>query len=388
MITLEEYLSELNSNVFYREFSFARNKFSPAPKSEFEFADNVVWLNDLLVAFQLKERNISHDTNPAKEEKWFNNKVIRTATKQIRDTLAYLKDYKEIHLTNGRNHVFNVATATLKTIDKIVLYSPHDKLPQQCRFKKHHRSSSAGLIHLFNFEDYKIICETLVTPTEIHHYLSYREELVELWNKECAEIPESALLGHFLYGDLTIQPSVKSNEYLKALKDNRQEWDYSNIGRIFADRITDTNNPKDYYKVITELARFNRSALKIFKERFDLALEKAIANDFTLPYRFVIPENGCGFVIIPITKDITEKRKQYLFNLTLGHKYDQKLNKCIGLSITPDSDVYYFVEWCFIEYPWVYDDEIEIKLKNNFPFRSVKEHYTPTYTFNNRENDN
>jgi len=143
MNALERYTSELNSNIFFREFSFSRNKFSPEPKRELEFADHVVWLDDLSLVFQCKERNIS-ESNSANEIKWFNNNVVRDATKQIRNTLCYLRDYKEIHLTNDRNYIFNIATAKLKSIDKIVLYSAHKALPDNFRNKKHHNSSSVG----------------------------------------------------------------------------------------------------------------------------------------------------------------------------------------------------------------------------------------------------
>ncbi len=386
MNDLEKYISELNSNVFFREFSYARNKFSPEPKNELEFSDNVVWIDDLMITFQMKERNISGDTNADKEEKWFNDKVIGTATKQIRNTLGYLKDYDEIHLTNGRNHVFNVATANLKSVDSIVLYAPHDNLPNKCRYKKYHRSKSAGFIHLFSIEDYIGICETLVTLLEIHHYLSYREELINRWDEESANIPEAALVGHFLYGDLNKKPSDESIKYLTALKSDRLEWDYTNVARIFADRMTVADDSKDYYKIITELARFKRSDLKMFKQRYDLSIEKALANESVKPYRFVIPRR-CGFLFIPITKDI-KHRTRYLSNLTLANKYDQKIDKCIGLSITPDRDGYFYVEWCYIEFPWSFDKEMEIILKDSFPFRPVTENYVPTYTFDNTPGDN
>lgn len=380
MNALEQYTSELNSNVFFREFSFARNKFSPQPKRQLEFADHVVWLDDLLLTFQLKERNISENTNSKKEEKWFNDNVVRKATKQVRNTLGYLRDYKEIHLTNDRNHTFNIATAELKSIDKIVLYSAHEALPVKCRNKKYHNSSSVGFIHIFHIEDYIGICETLVTPTEIHHYLSYREELINQWEKETAHIPEYALLGHFLYGDLSTEPSIESKKYLVALKDNRAEWDFTNIGRIFSDRMTVTSNPRDYYKIITELAKLKRTDLKLFKERFELAKDKATKNEFARPYRMTIPD-GVGFVFIPITQDMIDRRTQGLSNLTLAHKYDQKLSKCIGLSISPDRDEFFYVEWCYIESPWTYDEEMEKMLKESFPFRRVQEHYLPTYIF-------
>jgi hypothetical protein len=383
MNALEQYIAELNSNVFFREFSFAKNKFCPKPKEELEFADHVVWLDDLLLVFQCKERTISKKTNSKNEQKWFNNKVVREATKQIRNTLGYLKDYKEIHLTNDRNHTFNIATAKIKSIDKIVLYSAHELLPLKCRNKKYHDSLSFGFIHIFHIEDYLGICETLVTPTEIHHYLSYREALINQWEKETASIPEYSLLGHFLFGDLAAEPSIESAKYLTALKDNHADWDFTNIARIFADRIIVPGNPQDYYKIITELAKFKRTDLKSFKERFELARDKAMTNEFTVPYRMTIPRTGCGFVFISITQDMINKRTQDLVNLTQAHKYDQKISKCIGLSISPDSksNDFFYVEWCYIEFPWVYDEEMEKKLKESFPFRPVQKHHVPTYIF-------
>lgn len=381
MNTLERYISKLNSNVFFREFSFARNNFSPVPKRELEFADHVIWIDDLMITFQLKERNIPNNTDSNKEGKWFNKKVVDLATKQIRNTLSYLMDYKEIHLINDRNHTFNVATANLTSVDKVVLYATNGPLPTKCRNKKYHNSSSVGFIHFFHIQDYIGICETLVTPMEIHHYLSYREEMIKLWDNETSLLPEYALVGHFLYGDLSIKPSPKDEKYLSALIDNREEWDFTNIVRTYADSIINTNTSLDYYKIVTELAKFKRTDFKLFKERFELAKSKAEGNVFALPYRMTIPWTGCGYVFVPITNDKVHVRTQALSNFTLAHKYDQKLSKCIGLSITSEGDGTFYVEWCYIEFPWEHDEEIEKMLKENFPFRSVKEHFVPTYVF-------
>ncbi len=46
-----------------------------------------------------------------------------------------------------------------------------------------------------------------------------------------------------------------------------------------------------------------------------------------------------------------------------------------------EDDEVYYVEWCYIEFSWEYDEEMEMVLKDNYPFRSVKEHYVPTYVF-------
>jgi hypothetical protein len=39
-MTLETYLAEINQNIFYKEFSFSRNQFTPQLASEVEFADH------------------------------------------------------------------------------------------------------------------------------------------------------------------------------------------------------------------------------------------------------------------------------------------------------------------------------------------------------------
>lgn len=49
--------SELHSLLFFEEFTFSRNKFSPPSTSELEFADAVVMLGDVLLIYQIKERS-------------------------------------------------------------------------------------------------------------------------------------------------------------------------------------------------------------------------------------------------------------------------------------------------------------------------------------------
>jgi hypothetical protein len=39
------------------------------------------------------------------------------------------------------------------------------------------------------------------------------------------------------------------------------------------------------------------------------------------------------------------------------------------------------VGWCFQEEPWIYDAEMEQRLKEQFPFLEVKEEVIPMYKF-------
>ena len=48
----ENIISIINSNVFFKEFTFSKNDFKELDtKQNLEFADNVVWLNDIFFFF-------------------------------------------------------------------------------------------------------------------------------------------------------------------------------------------------------------------------------------------------------------------------------------------------------------------------------------------------
>lgn len=93
---LEEHLAALNANVFWREFSFSKNEFFPSPAEPSELADHIVWIEDLLIAYQLKERTAGPRATAHTERKWFERKVLGDATRQVRDTLRYLEDRKSV----------------------------------------------------------------------------------------------------------------------------------------------------------------------------------------------------------------------------------------------------------------------------------------------------
>ncbi len=80
-----------------------------------------------------------------------------------------------------------------------------------------------------------------------------------------------------------------------------------------------------------------------------------------------------------------ERRLQYLQNLTYAHKYDQKLPKCVGVSFAPEEEGWYSVEWCYIEFPWQDDPELENMLQQSNPFRKVREAELSQYTFGSLE---
>jgi hypothetical protein len=388
---LEQHLSQINENIFFKEFSFSRNKFLPAQETELEFADHVVWLDELLVTFQLKERELSGIHTQETEIKWFEKKVLGMATRQIRDTLRYLNTYDEIGITNERGHVFNVVAGKANQPIHVVSYSPHDLLPAAHRRKKFHFSETAGFIHLIPVYDWVGICQALITPAEIAEYLAFRQSVSVKHESRVNGLAEQALLGQFLYGTLDAEPDTSFTRYLRLFVLAHDEFDMSHILKIFADRIIKiiqisptraVAEEHQYYQVLKELAKLNRNEMKAVKFRYDLCIEKCKDGEFELPYRITSPRTGCGFVFIVVTKDHVPTTVNALKNFTHAHKYDQKLNKCIGISFARDGE-YYDVGWCYLEEPWIHDDEIEQKLREHFPFRPVKEEVIPRYRFAN-----
>ena len=71
----DKFFASANANLFYKEFSFVKNKFSSLNSEELELADCVIWLDDTLIVYQLKEREIKN-ANPTEEgeKKWFKKK--------------------------------------------------------------------------------------------------------------------------------------------------------------------------------------------------------------------------------------------------------------------------------------------------------------------------
>ena len=369
---LEGRITELNKHFFFDEFTYSKNKFQPVPKKEVELADNIIWIGRSLIVFQLKERNLSVETSEEKEAKWFSKKVLAFASRQIRDTLKYLEDNTYINIENHRGHKFDLNMSGINEIHKIICYSSNSLLPLTERTIKYKISDTSGFIHIFSAYDYQGIVETLLTPAELCEYLNFRQEVLERSGWDPSKVTEPSLIGQFLSGNFEATPNNKFYEYLSALDHKIEEWDVSGIIKNYTDRMISENHYSDYYNIVGEIAQLKRSELREFKLRFKLCMENCGGEKFVSPYRMASPRTGCGFVFIPLDEQTVKVRQQGLKNLTLGCKYDLKLDTCIGISFYPDKDGWFFVEWCYIAFEWEYDEEMDGLLKKSYPFRQVR----------------
>jgi hypothetical protein len=67
-------------------------------------------------------------------------------------------------------------------------------------------------------------------------------------------------------------------------------------------------------------------------------------------------------------------------NFTALNKYDQKLDKCIGLTvIAEDNGTWCDVQWCPMEFPWKENSKLQAALQEHYPFRPVTERKIERY---------
>ena len=378
MTESEAYIAALNPNFFFKEFTFSSNKFKTDKKGEeLQLADNVIWLDDFLMITQIKERNKSAETNL---DNWFKNKVLRKAVQQIKKTVKYFEKYSDILIPNEKGHILNIAEARKTNSLKLIIYAPCSSFPESLRFQKFYKSKEVGLIHLFHIEDYLWVCKYLVTPFEIEEYLKFRESLSKYHGNSLNKFPEQYVLGHYIETkeDLNINPSYIKN--LTRLENDFDKFNISHIIENFQRVILQSTGENHYYFVIQELAKLNRADLRGFRLRFDMALKKAKDQEFDIPYRMTSINSNCGFVFIPIEFSKKSKWENGLKNFSLIHKYEQNLDKVVGMiCYFNPQEKYHDIFWTYIHSKWEYDDELEKLITNDFPLRPVKKEKTFRY---------
>ena len=172
----ETLFAETTAGFFLREFSFSCTEFTPPKKPEVELADFVIQLDDLLMVFQVKARSVPSD-NPEDERCWFERKVVKKATQQVRDTITHLQECApEIENDRGRRIAMPSGTDP-RSIHKIVVFSGAPALPPECMRHRFHDSKTVGLIHIIAASDWTNILHTQVTPREISDYLRMRQDV-------------------------------------------------------------------------------------------------------------------------------------------------------------------------------------------------------------------
>jgi hypothetical protein len=362
----ENLLTKINSNIFFKEFTFDKNEFKHQG-GESELADNILWLDDLLFLIQIKERNIQESEPELDGNGWFNSKVLKKAKDQIKKSVQYFSTFNELKVKNVRNHLIYVSKANLKIANKVIIYTANGSdISETNQLIKFCESKQVGNIHILNIENYHTICEFLITPTELDDYLKFRERFYLTHKEFTSKCSEQYLLAHFLNTENEKLIDWKYINTLSNFEQNLKDFDMFGILNKFSENISieDQKKSNDYYEILKEIVKLKRGELKEFKERFQIIIEMVNNNETTMPYRFTSTRTGCGFVFIPLPSDKIKYWENALINFTERYKYKNKLNKCIGIIISKDGE-YYDLNWALAKEDWIYNKELEIEVKKD-----------------------
>ena len=363
----EDLITKINTNVFFKEFTFGKNEFYPSKSDKKELADNVLWLDDLLFIIQIKERN----TLKAKEstDKWFKNKVLKKAKNQIKASLNYLNKYDTIKITNGHNQKLDIAKVETKKIHKIIIYKTSETLNDNHKNTKFYISQDIGNIHIFDATDYYWICWYLHTPSELDEYLNFRLRLYQKHKNIIQVLPEQYILTHFLNTEDETYLDVRYIETLEKLDNDRKSYDISWLIQNFKSTLIPNlqKSPLDYHSIIKEIAKLKRYELVEFKSRLVKAIKYVNEDTFYPPLRYTSLRTKCGFVIIPLLLEHSNSWKKALANFTAIYKYKRKLNKCLGVIILSDG-AYFEIYWAYMEEEWHFDSQLEDAVTREMEF--------------------
>jgi hypothetical protein len=385
--SFETVFARSTTGFFLREFCFSSTEFSPPNQSEVELADFVIQLDDLLMIFQVKTREAA-SADPDRERSWFEGKVIGKATRQVRDTVMYLRNYvPEIVNDRGRRIVMPSELDT-ETIIKIVVFNGGADLPVDCVRHRFHESRTAGFIHVIAASDWQKIMHTLVTPREIADYLRMRERMSRAYPAQVRAVSEKALVGQFIAEEENTIPSLTLEDAVDRLVDDRASFDILRFLNLFGDRITSDALPgtntladlrgagADYYPIIREIAKLPRTDWTAFKERFELAWQRA-GRYFDPPFMRMVSSTGIGFVFSPVPAGLENQAQNGLANFVAAHMYERRITRCIGAALVHEG-AYRFIWWMMTDRPWKYSAEMEALLRER-PLPDVRESVVPRY---------
>ncbi len=380
-MTLEEYIARLNGLAFWKEFTFAQNRFTPSPGKELELADNLVWLDDYAFVLQLKQR-ADQTEDPGTERSWFRKKVVKTATRQIRDTLRFLGEHKQIRITNERGHAFDIRRAEIAEITKIVVFLGGRALPEDCWQTRYHFSRTAEFIHILAAHDYLGILEKLRVPEDIRRYFRYREQVVPRLRDPGVAEPD--IMGAYLT-EVDVPTPTSRQTFRHLVQASSHSTVMGLIGNLI-DHIQRSEDPTALTALL-QFARVPRSVWREIKLRFTLSLEAVEKKKPTLPFRLTFPATVCTFMIAPLDPHFTatspegEKTRDVgLQNLTYAAMYDTKVSKGVGILVSKDGDDF-LIDWCLLDVPWEPDPKIDARLTAYYPFRKIKEAMINSFLF-------
>jgi len=377
----QDFIAQQNANVFLRAFSFSTTQLPVISPEDTELADRVVMMDEIGFIFQLMEREQKVASKLGDLEKWIVNHVVRRGVKQIQRTREVLKSYMGLSITNGFGHRVLVSPKDPEMLVSIIIYRVPAKSRsfRAARFKK---NKKGGFVHILRDIDYFAIANHFITPAELLDYFGFRREILINWDPPATAVSESALIGQYLLEDFSSLPDERFERAARA-HGGPTACEFSFVLDSLATTIAsqeDDYADTDAYEILSELARLERHELRALKQQVRLALEAVRGNRFELPYRIASARTGCGFIVLPITKEFRDRAFEALESLSEASKYELDLDRQVGIGMWRNSE-FVDIEWIFVTGKNVADPDLDERLTFRYPFRRTSEQrLTPIFT--------
>jgi hypothetical protein len=373
----QDFTAQQHANVFMRAFSFPSIQLPRSPEDESELADRIVLLDNIGFIFQLKEREQKVASKPGDLEKWVTNNVVKKAVKQVQNTRDLLRRYKGLSLVNHFGHRVYVPPREPDELVSMIIYRvpPKSRAFRAARFKK---GRNGGFVHILRDLDYFEICEHFITPAEMVDYFSFRRDLLINWDAAVTAVSEGAFIGQYLSEDWSSAPDQKFERAARS-RGGPTACEFSFVMDILASRIAAQHSDQadtDCYEILAEIALLGRYELKALKQQLRLALEAVRANRFELPFRIASGRTGCGFLIVPVTREFHDRAFDALKSLSNASKHELDLPRQVGIGMWRNSE-FVDIEWIFQKGGNPPNPELDERLAFSYPFRIATEQRLP-----------
>jgi len=374
---LHDFIAQQHANVFARAFAVSTSQLPLGAEHQPELADRLLLTDRVGFIFQLCEREPHVVTKAGELEKWAAAQVVRRGVRQIQNTRELLASYSAISLVNHFGHRVTVSPGDPESLVGVVVYRvPAKARPfRVARFK---RVRNGSFVHILRDTDYFEICNHFVTPAELLDYLNFRREILLGWDPPTAAVSETALIGQYLLEDFESPPDSRLEAAARARR-SPAVCEFTFVLDSLAAAIAAQDDhfaDSDYYRILNDLAMLGRYDLRALTEQLRLALESVRSDKFELPYRMASSKTGCGFVILPLTREFRDRGFEALESIAQASKHELDLDRQVGIGMWKDGE-FVDIEWLFLSGPNLPDPAIDEQLAQSYPFRRASERRLP-----------
>ena len=378
---LHDFIAQQHANVFSRAFSVSTSQLPLSVENPPDLADRLLLTDSVGFIFQLCEREPHVVTKSGELEKWAATQVVRRGVRLIQNTRELLATYSAISLVNHFGHRVTVTPGDPDLLVGVVVYRVAQK-SRPFRVARFKRVRNGGFVHILRDVDYFEICNRFVTPAELLDYFNFRREMLLGWDPPTTAVSETALIGQYLLEDFESPPDSRLEAAARARR-SPAVCEFTFVLDSLAAAIAaqdDDFADSDYYRILNELAMLGRYELRALTEQMRLALDSVRSDKFELPYRMASSKTGCGFVILPLTREFRDRSFDALESLAQAAKHELDLDRQVAIGMWKDGE-FVDIEWLFLSGPNEPDAAIDERLSQNYPFRrSSERRFPPIFT--------